>query len=100
MLCRDPEQASRRRSTEVALLEERYLLGDLPGIAEELRTIGGERHSAGGAEEEGAAHPGLEVLHRRGHGRLRDIEQVGGRADRPLRRDLDEVVELLQRDSA
>ena len=99
VLRRDPEQASRRRPTEVALLEKRYLLDDLPGVAEELRTIGGERHAAGGAEEEGAAHPGLEVFHRRGHGRLGDIEQVGGGADRPLRRDLDEVVELLQRNS-
>ena len=100
VLRRHPEQASRRRPTEVALLEERHLLDDLPGVAEELRTVGGERHAAGGAEEERAAHPGLEVLHRRGHGRLRDVEQVGRGADRPLRGDLDEVVELLQRDAA
>ena len=100
MLCRNPEQSSRRRTVEVTLFEERYLLGDLPGIAEELCTIGGERHPAGGAEEEGAAYPGLEVFHRRGHRRLRDIEQVGRGADRTLRGDLDEVVELLQRHTA
>src|SRR5699024_9390232 len=36
MLRRNPEQASRWRPTQVAQLEERYLLGDLPGISEKL----------------------------------------------------------------
>ncbi len=100
MLRRHSEQASRWRPVEVALLEERDLLDDLPGVAEELHTIGGECHAARGAEEEHTAHPALEVFHRRRHRGLRDVEQVGGGADRSLRGDLDVIGELLQGDAA
>src|SRR5699024_2452302 len=59
----------------------------------------GQRHSPRGSRQERASHPGFEVLHRGGHRRLGNIEQVGGAGDRALRRDLDEVVQLLQGDS-
>ena len=45
------KQKERRTALQ---LEKRCLLSDLSCIAEELRTIGGERHAACGAEEQGA----------------------------------------------
>jgi hypothetical protein len=83
VLRRDAQQAPRGRTAEVALFEQLHLLDDLAGIAEELGAVIGEAHTSRRADEERAADARLEVLHRRRHRRLRDVQHVGGRGDRP-----------------
>ena len=65
----------------------------------EERTQSTQADPARGADEQCAPDPRLEVFHRGRHRRLRDVEHVGGRRDRPLGGDLDEVPQLLQRES-
>ncbi len=72
----------------------RHLGEDRRGVAQELVTPMGDPQSARMPVEQLDPQIGLEVLHRFGHGTLRDRQRMRGGADRPVLGHGDEIGKL------
>src|SRR6516162_7705256 len=66
-------------------------------MLEEARALGGERYPLGVALEQSGAELGLELLHRRRDGRLRDAELDARMRDLAGIGGRDEIADLLER---